>query len=36
MWWMYFIFRYENRIMKPIEIVLRRGVRENDGVGESN
>jgi hypothetical protein len=28
---------YENRIMKPTEIVLRRGVmRENDGGDESN
>jgi hypothetical protein len=36
---MYFIFMYENRIMKPVEIVLRnRGgrMRENDGGGESN
>jgi hypothetical protein len=29
-WWMYFIFMYENRIMKPVEIVLRRG-RGNEG-----
>jgi hypothetical protein len=30
---------YENRRMKPVEIVLRRGetgLRENDGGGESN
>jgi hypothetical protein len=36
---MYFIYVYENRIMKLAEIVLRRrGVRmrENDGIGESN
>jgi hypothetical protein len=24
MWWMYFVFVYENRTMKPVEIVLRR------------
>jgi hypothetical protein len=24
MWWMYFVFIYENRRMKPIEIILRR------------
>jgi hypothetical protein len=23
-WWMYFVFIYENRIMKPVEIALRR------------
>jgi hypothetical protein len=36
---MHFVFKYENRKMKPVEIVLRRGrwrVRENDGGGESN
>jgi hypothetical protein len=35
----YFAFMYENRTMKPVEIVLRRGggtKRENDGGGESN
>jgi hypothetical protein len=32
-WWMYFVFMYENRIMNPVVIVLRRGggIRENDG-----
>jgi hypothetical protein len=29
MWWMYFVFVYENRTMKPVEIVLRR--RGNEG-----
>jgi hypothetical protein len=35
---MYFVFLYENRRVKPIEIVLRRrmGMRENDGEGKSN
>jgi hypothetical protein len=37
-WWRYFIFVYENRTMKLIEMVLRRGEkkRKNDGRGESN
>jgi hypothetical protein len=26
--WMYFVFIYENRIIKPVEIVLRRGIGE--------
>jgi hypothetical protein len=36
--WMYFVNVYENRTMKPVETVLRRGggLRENDGEGESN
>jgi hypothetical protein len=25
MWWVYFVFIYENKIMTPVEIVLRRG-----------
>jgi hypothetical protein len=35
---MYFVLVYENRIMKPVEIVLKMGgeVKENDGQGESN
>jgi hypothetical protein len=32
---MYFVFMYKNRRMKPIEIVLRGSMRENDGGGES-
>jgi hypothetical protein len=24
-WWVYFVYVYENRTMKPVEIVLRRG-----------
>jgi hypothetical protein len=34
----YFVFIYENRRMKPVEIVLRRGGgrKENGGVGKSN
>jgi hypothetical protein len=28
MWWMYFVPVYENKRMKPVEIVLRRGGRE--------
>jgi hypothetical protein len=35
---MYFIFKYENRIIKAAEIVLRREgerMKENDGGGES-
>jgi hypothetical protein len=34
---MYFIFMYENRRVKPVEIILRggRGRRENDGGGKS-
>jgi hypothetical protein len=38
-WWMHFVFMYENRMMMPVEIVLRRGgggMRENDGEGESD
>jgi hypothetical protein len=27
---------YENRTMKPVEIVLRRGINEKDGEGEAN
>jgi hypothetical protein len=37
--WIYFVFIYENRRMKPVEIVLRRGRgrrRENDIGGKSN
>jgi hypothetical protein len=36
---MHFVLQYENRKMKPVEIVLRRGgwrVRKTDGEGESN
>jgi hypothetical protein len=35
---MYFVFRYGNRTMKLVEIVLRRwrGMRESDGRGDSN
>jgi hypothetical protein len=36
---MYFVFIYENKRMKPVEIVLRkerRGKRENDGLCKSN
>jgi hypothetical protein len=37
---MYYEFIYENSIMKPVEIVVRRrgieGMRENDERGESN
>jgi hypothetical protein len=35
---MYFILIYENRRMKPVEIIVRRGggKRENDGGGISN
>jgi hypothetical protein len=36
---MYFVFLYENRRMKPVEIVLRRREgkkRENDEGGKSN
>jgi hypothetical protein len=33
---MYFEYVYENTTMKSVEIVLRRGLRENDGRGESN
>jgi hypothetical protein len=34
---MYFVYLYENRKMKPVEIVLRRGeIRENDGGSEFN
>jgi hypothetical protein len=32
---MYFVFIYENRRMKPVEIALRRG-RGRDGRGKSN
>jgi hypothetical protein len=28
MWWMYFISIYENRRMKPVEIILQGGRRE--------
>jgi hypothetical protein len=24
-WWIYFVFMYENRTMKPVETILRRG-----------
>jgi hypothetical protein len=36
---MYFVSIYENRRMKPVEIVLRReggGKRKNNGAGKSN
>jgi hypothetical protein len=36
---MYFEYGYDNRTMKPVEVVLgrrREGMRENDGEGESN
>jgi hypothetical protein len=36
---MYFVYTYENRTMRPVEIILGRErgeVRENDGGGESN
>jgi hypothetical protein len=35
---MHFVYKYDNRTMKTIEIVLRWGekMRENDGGGESN
>jgi hypothetical protein len=36
---MHFVFKYENRITKPDEIVLRsrvKGTREKDGKGEPN
>jgi hypothetical protein len=28
---MYFVFMFENRIMKPVEIVLRSGKGKNEG-----
>jgi hypothetical protein len=28
---MYFVYLYENRTMNPVEIILERGVRDNDG-----
>jgi hypothetical protein len=37
---MYFMYMYENRTMKLVESVLRKGrgrrIRENDGGGKSN
>jgi hypothetical protein len=33
---MYFVSIYENAQMKPVEIVLRGGKRQNDGGGKSN
>jgi hypothetical protein len=30
MWWIYFVSIYENKRMKSVEIVLRRGVREEE------
>jgi hypothetical protein len=36
---MYFVFIYENKIVKPVEIVLRRGekrMKESDEDSESN
>jgi hypothetical protein len=33
---MYFVFMYENKIMKPVEIVLKRGMRKKDGGSESS
>jgi hypothetical protein len=35
---MYFIYLYENRTMKPIEIIFSKGreIRENDDGDESN
>jgi hypothetical protein len=36
-WYIYFVSIYENRRMKPVEIVLRgEGKGENDGGGKSN
>jgi hypothetical protein len=31
MWWMYFVFICENRIMEPVKIVLKKGDREDEG-----
>jgi hypothetical protein len=38
MWWVYFVYLYENVAMNSIETVLKRGgeMRENDGGGEYN
>jgi hypothetical protein len=33
---LYFVYMCENRTMKPVEIVLRREMREDDGSSESN
>jgi hypothetical protein len=33
---MYFLYLCENITIKPVEIVLRRGMRENDGAHEFN
>jgi hypothetical protein len=39
MWWTHFVYVYENKTMKLVEIVLKKGgkgMRENDGGDESN
>jgi hypothetical protein len=38
-WWVYFVYVYERRTMKTVEVIVRRGrrrMRENDGGDESN
>jgi hypothetical protein len=34
-WWMYFVYIYESRIMKPVEILIKGEKRVNDGRGKS-
>jgi hypothetical protein len=36
MWWVSFVFIYENKRMKSVEIGLRRGWGESNGGGKSN
>jgi hypothetical protein len=38
-WWKYYVFIYENGIIRLVETVLRRGrgrIKEKEGAGESN
>jgi hypothetical protein len=39
MWWRYYVLKYENGKMRPVEIIPGmdlRGIKENDGGGEFN
>jgi hypothetical protein len=37
MWWIYIVYLYGSRTMKPAEIILRGGkMKESDGGSESN
>jgi hypothetical protein len=35
-WQIYYVFMYESGKIRPVETILRKGVKENDGGGEFN